>query len=107
MTIAAQERVGHGFGAGRAVILGGFGPHGVEYSIPAGKLKATPLIHPAVRDLFLDVAKHPGFQDVLRRVSTGGGGSLSGLTTAAKALYSVLLWQLSGRPLVIVVDGNR
>ena len=29
------------------------------------------------------------------------------MTTTAKALYSVLLWQLSGRSLVIVVDGNR
>jgi transcription-repair coupling factor (superfamily II helicase) len=65
------------------------------------------LIHPAVRDLFLDVAKHPAFQEVLRRVSSGANGSLSGLTTTAKALYAVLLWQLSGRSLVIVVDGNK
>jgi transcription-repair coupling factor (superfamily II helicase) len=65
------------------------------------------LIHPAVRDLFLDLARHPSFQEVLRRVSSGGSGSLSGLTTTAKALYSVLLWQLSGRSLVIVVDGNK
>ncbi|MBZ5579405.1 MAG: transcription-repair coupling factor [Acidobacteriia bacterium] len=33
--------------------------------------------------------------------------SLSGLTTTAKAVYSVLLWQSSGRPLVVVVDGNK
>ncbi len=32
---------------------------------------------------------------------------LSGLTTTAKALYAVLLWQALERPLVIVVDGNR
>ncbi len=43
----------------------------------------------------------------MRRVSAGGNGGLSGLTTTAKALYSVLLWQLSGRSLVIVVDGNK
>jgi hypothetical protein len=54
------------------------------------------LIHPAVRDLFLDLAKHPGFQDALRRLAAGGNASLSGLTTTAKALYSVLLWQSSG-----------
>ncbi len=65
------------------------------------------MIHPAVRDLFLDLAKHPGFQEAVRRVSAGGDASLSGLTTTAKAVYSVLLWQLSGKPQVIVVDGNK
>jgi transcription-repair coupling factor (superfamily II helicase) len=65
------------------------------------------LIHPAVRDLFLELSRHTAFQEVLRRVSAGGSGSLSGLTLTAKALYSVLLWQLSARPLVIVVDGNK
>jgi transcription-repair coupling factor (superfamily II helicase) len=53
------------------------------------------------------MARHPSFQEALRRIAAGGGGSLSGLTTTAKAVYSVLLWQLSGRPLVIVVDGNK
>ncbi|HEY1343033.1 MAG TPA: DEAD/DEAH box helicase, partial [Bryobacteraceae bacterium] len=32
---------------------------------------------------------------------------MSGLTTTAKALYSVLLWQSANRPLVVVVDGNK
>ena len=65
------------------------------------------MIHPAVRDLFLDLAKHPSFQDALRRLAAGGKASLSGLTTTAKALYAVLLWQSSGHPLIIVVDGNK
>ncbi len=65
------------------------------------------MIHPAVRDLFLDLEKHPSFQEVLRRLSAGLGSSLSGLTTTAKAVYSVLLWQSAGRPLMIVVDGNK
>jgi transcription-repair coupling factor (superfamily II helicase) len=65
------------------------------------------LIHPAVRDLFLDLGKHPSFQDAVRRVTMGDGASLSGLSTTAKALYSVLLWQTTGRSLIIVVDGNR
>jgi transcription-repair coupling factor (superfamily II helicase) len=65
------------------------------------------LIHPAVRDLFLDLGKHPGFQDAVRRVGAGANVSLSGLTNTAKALYSVLLWHHSGRPLMIVVDGNQ
>ncbi len=65
------------------------------------------MIHPAVRDLFLDLSRHPSFQDVLRRVSSGGQASLSGLTTTAKAVYVVLLAQSSGRSLMVVVDGNR
>jgi transcription-repair coupling factor (superfamily II helicase) len=73
------------------------------------------LIHPAVRDLFLDLGKHPGFQDALRCAGAtsgatsrpGGKAALSGLTTAAKALYSVLLWHHAGRPVLIVTDGNK
>jgi transcription-repair coupling factor (superfamily II helicase) len=65
------------------------------------------LIHPAVRDLFLDLGKHASFQDALHRLSGGGNASLSGLTTTAKALYCVLLWQAAGKPLIIVVDGSR
>jgi transcription-repair coupling factor (superfamily II helicase) len=65
------------------------------------------LIHPAVRDLFLDLGKHPAYREVLRRVTAGGDASVSGLTTTAKAVYSVLLAQSCGRPLIIVVDGNK
>jgi transcription-repair coupling factor (superfamily II helicase) len=65
------------------------------------------LIHPAVRDLFLDLAMHPSFQEVQRRLAQGGPGSLSGLTITAKAVYAVLLAQSSSRPLVLVVDGNK
>src|SRR4051794_34905668 len=65
------------------------------------------MIHPVVRDIFLDLGRHPGFQDVLRKVGGGGNASVSGLTTTAKAVYAVLLWQSTGRPLAIVVDGNK
>ena len=65
------------------------------------------MIHPAVRDLFLDLGRNPGFQEALRRLSSGGNAGLAGLTTTAKAVYSVLLWQASNRPLIIVVDGNK
>jgi transcription-repair coupling factor (superfamily II helicase) len=65
------------------------------------------LIHPAVRDLFLDLGRHPSFQDALHRLSSGSKTSLSGLTTTAKALYSVLLWQTTSIPLIIVVDGSK
>jgi len=65
------------------------------------------LIHPAIRDLFFSLSHHPAFQELLRRLPTGGNISLSGLTTTGKALYSVLLWQMTERPLAIVVDGNK
>jgi len=65
------------------------------------------LIHPAVRDLFLDLGKDPAFQEALRRLAGAGSASISGLTTTAKAVYSVLLWQSLNRPLIIVADGNQ
>ncbi len=43
----------------------------------------------------------------MRQVSVGSTASVSGLTTTAKALYSVLLWQATGRSLIVVVDGNK
>jgi len=65
------------------------------------------LIHPAIRDLFLGLGRHPAFQELLGRLPSGGAVSLSGLTTTAKAIYCVLLWQLTERPVAIVVDGNK
>ena len=65
------------------------------------------MIHPAIRDLFLNLSRHPAFQELLRRVPSGGNLTLSGLTTTAKAIYTVLLWQMTERPLAIVVDGNK
>ena len=65
------------------------------------------MIHPAVRDLFLDLGRHPAYQELVRRVTGGANASLSGLTTTAKALYAVLLAQSCDRPLIIVVDGNK
>jgi transcription-repair coupling factor (superfamily II helicase) len=69
------------------------------------------LINPAVRDLFLDLAKHPAFQDAVRRLTAaaaaGAPVSLSGLTATAKALYTVLLWHHTSRPVIVVADGNK
>ncbi len=68
------------------------------------------MTHPAIRDLFSGLGRHPAFQELVRPLITGTGParlSVSGLTTTAKALYSVLLWQAVERPLVIVVDGNK
>jgi len=55
----------------------------------------------------LDLARHPAFQQALRSLTSGSNSSISGLTTTAKAAYAVLLWQAAGRPLIIVVDGNK
>ena len=65
------------------------------------------MIHPAVRDLFLDLGRHPAFLEAVRHLTTGGSASLSGLTTTGKALYSVLISQSTNRSLIIVVDGNK
>ena len=65
------------------------------------------MIHPAIRDLFLSLSRHSAFQELLHSLPSGANFSLTGLTSTAKALYAVLLWQLTERPLVIVVDGNK
>jgi transcription-repair coupling factor (superfamily II helicase) len=68
------------------------------------------LIHPTIRDLFLGLSKHPAFQEALQRLRSAQPESsipLSGLTLTAKAIYSVLLWQATGRPLLIVTDGSK
>jgi transcription-repair coupling factor (superfamily II helicase) len=65
--------------------------------------------HPAVRDLFQTLNRHPAFQDVVAKLLRRDGSplALSGLTPTAKALYLVLLWQLTERPLLVVTDGNQ
>ena len=71
------------------------------------------MTHPAIRDLFNGLGRHPAFQELVRSLLAAHERDasprlgLSGLTTTAKALYAVLLWQALERPLVIVVDGNR
>ena len=67
------------------------------------------MIHPATRDLFLSAARQPDFQALLQRLTRGETGpfSLSGLVNTAKALYLVLLYQATERPLFVLVDGNK
>ena len=65
------------------------------------------MTHPAVRDLFLEAARHPAFQELLRSIASRTEVSVSGLTTTAKALYSVLLRQYTSLSIIIVVDGNK
>jgi transcription-repair coupling factor (superfamily II helicase) len=65
--------------------------------------------HPAIRDLFQSLSRDPAFQDAVSRLirDPHARQSLSGLTTTAKALYIVLLWQATERNLVVLVDGNN
>src|SRR5437660_4811600 len=63
-----------------------------------------------IRDLFLGLGRHPAFQEALQRLRAMQPASpvaLSGLTLTAKAIYAVLLWQATGRPLLIVTDGSK
>ncbi len=67
------------------------------------------MTHPAVRELFEGLGRHPAFQELVRRLSREENAhvSFSGLTNSAKALYLVLLWHALERPIVLVVDGNK
>ena len=67
------------------------------------------MTHPAVRDLFQTLSRHPAFQELTGRLLRREPGpfSLGGLTPTAKALYLVLLWQATERPLLVVADGNQ
>jgi transcription-repair coupling factor (superfamily II helicase) len=65
--------------------------------------------HPAVRDLFHTLSRHPAFQELVSKLLHRHTGplSLSGLTPSAKALYMVLLWQATERPMLVLADGNQ
>ncbi len=65
--------------------------------------------HPAVRDLFQTLSRHPAYQELVSKLSRRelGKSSLAGLTPTAKALYLVLLWQATERPLLVIADGNQ
>jgi len=65
------------------------------------------LTHPVIRDLFLELGRNPSFAEAVRKLAGDGMAALSGLTRTAKAVYSVLLWQTTGRTIIIIVDGNQ
>ncbi len=67
------------------------------------------MTHPAVRDLFHTLSRDPAFQDLAGKLvrQQEGPCALSGLTPAAKALYLVLLWQVTERPMLVISDNNQ
>jgi transcription-repair coupling factor (superfamily II helicase) len=67
------------------------------------------LTHPATRELLQSAARQPAFQQLLQHLTRGEHGpfSVSGLVTTAKALYLVLLYQATEKPLFVLVDGNK
>ncbi len=67
------------------------------------------MTHPAVRDLFQTLAREAAFQELTGKLLRREPGpfSLAGLTPTAKALYLVLLWQATERPLIAITDSNQ
>jgi len=64
-----------------------------------------------IDDLFSELTRHAAFQSLASRAGAPGEAGralrLSGLTLTARALYAVLLHEATGRPQLIVVDGNK
>ena len=67
------------------------------------------MTHPGTRELFQSAARQQSFQLLLQALTRGERGpfSVSGLVNAAKALYLVLLYQATEKPIVLLVDGNK
>src|ERR1700691_1969817 len=67
------------------------------------------MTHPAVRDLFHTLSRDAAFQDLAAKLVRHDAGpfSLAGLTPTAKALYLVLLWQVTERPMLGVSGNNQ
>ncbi len=69
--------------------------------------------HPLIHDLFDELNRHPQFRALCEELMLPHADresapySLSGLTSTAKALYSVLLWQAAGRPVILLTDGSK
>jgi transcription-repair coupling factor (superfamily II helicase) len=65
--------------------------------------------HPAVRDLFQTLIRQEAFHQFVSSLTRRDPGpfALSGLTSAAKALYLVLTWQATEKPVLVITDGNQ
>jgi transcription-repair coupling factor (superfamily II helicase) len=67
------------------------------------------VIHPATRELLQSAARQQSFQALLKKLTRAERGpfAVSGLVNTAKALYLVLLYQATEKPLFVIVDGNK
>ncbi len=67
------------------------------------------MTHPATREFLQSAARQPAFQSLLQSLirSERGPFSVSGLVNTAKALYIVLLYQATEKPVFVLVDGNK
>jgi len=66
--------------------------------------------NPRIEELFLGLTHSAGFQGLASRIAADAPASylrLSGLTLTAKAVYSALLYRETGRPQIVVTDGNK
>jgi transcription-repair coupling factor (superfamily II helicase) len=65
--------------------------------------------HPAIRELLQSLARQAPFQGLVRRILSEPAPTLRlhGLTTTAKALYLVQLWQATERPQLVITGGNQ
>ncbi|MGQ9635679.1 MAG: transcription-repair coupling factor [Bryobacteraceae bacterium] len=66
------------------------------------------MTHPEFRDLLAAAARHPSFRQLLRRIESEAAPQqwVTGLTPTAAALYAVLLYQFSGKPLIVITAGQ-
>ena len=66
------------------------------------------MIHPALRDFFDLLERHPAFAALLAavRATEPRRVNLAGLTAAAQAIYLVLLQKRTDRPVLLLVDTN-
>ena len=67
------------------------------------------MTHPAVRDLFQTLVRQEAFHEFISSLTRREPGpfAFSGLTSAAKALYLVLTWQATEKPILVFTDGNQ
>ena len=66
--------------------------------------------NPHIETLFFGLAHNSGFQELSSRVGSReryGALRLSGLTLTARAVYAALLYRETGRPQIIITDGNK
>ncbi|MBI4902043.1 MAG: transcription-repair coupling factor [Acidobacteria bacterium] len=66
------------------------------------------MTHPAIRELFHGLGRHPAFTQLVQALRAPAAVSgISGLTRTAKAIYLALLHEATGRPLLVISDTSK